>query len=166
MKFLKNYTSNVPSSITLGRIEALLVRCGVKGITKEFGVAGQVLAIMFHLDEGDGRVATVRLPAKVKEAQEALWANYVNGDSLSTDGNEVWSNAYKKKRRQDFLEQGERTAWKIVQDWVEVQMSMIAMNQADRLEVFMPYLWDGKRTCYQALREQGFAGLLPEKTGE
>lgn len=51
-----------------------------------------------------------------------------------------------------------------MQDWVEVQMSMIQMQQANFREVFLPYLWDGKRSFYQMVEESGFAGLLPEKT--
>jgi hypothetical protein len=63
----------------------------------------------------------------------------------------------------DFAEQASRTAWKIVQDWIEVQMSMIQMKQADTLQVFLPYVYDGKRTFYQVLQQNNFRGLLPEK---
>jgi hypothetical protein len=76
-----------------------------------------------------------------------------------------WS-ARKRKVKADFREQAERTAWKIIQDWIEVQMSMIQMQQADFREVFLAYAWDGKRTFFDRVREGGFAGLLPEKSGE
>jgi hypothetical protein len=42
-------------------------------------------------------------------------------------------------------------------------MSMIQMKQADFRQVFLPYVWDGERTYYQALKESGFRALLPEK---
>jgi hypothetical protein len=106
------------------------------------------------------------MPAKVKEAHDALWLDYANGDKLTTDGQRLAYNNHKKLTREAFAQQAARTAWKIVQDWIEVQMSMIQMKQADTLEVFMPYIWDGhaQKTIYQIAQERGFAGLLPEKT--
>jgi len=163
--FLKNYTSEVPVSQTIHRIEQVLIKCGVSGITKEYvGTSGKIGAITFHIQPDPGLpVMTVRLPVEVERARDALWLNYVDGDELNAKGDALMSSSFKKKRRSDFAEQAERTAWKIIQDWVEVQMSMIQMKQADFREVFLPYVWDGERTYYQALKESGFRALLPEK---
>jgi hypothetical protein len=60
---------------------------------------------------------------------------------------------------QKLRDQATRTAWKLVQDWVEVQMSLIEMQQAEFLQVFLPYVWDGKKTFYSALKDQGFKML-------
>lgn len=163
--FLKNYTSNVPVSQTIYRIEQVLIRCGVSGIGKDYGPGGKVIAITFKLPSpSHGRDMTVRLPADEKKALEALWLDYANGDKLSADGSELEWNSKKRKRRIDFADQAERTAWKIIQDWVEVQMSMIQLKQAEHLEVFMPYIWDGETTVYGRLKESGFRALLPEKS--
>ena len=161
--FLKNYTSEVPVSETIHRIEKVLIRCGVVGIMKEYiGVNGEISAITFQIEAPAGRI-TIRLPADKQKALDALWIDYVGDDKLSDNGDFIVWNKKKKKRRGDFVEQAGRTAWKIVQDWVEVQMSMIQMKQADTLQVFLPYVFDGKRTYYQALKESNFRGLLPEK---
>lgn len=161
--FLKNYTSDVPISQTVYRIEQVLLKCGVTGIMKEYGVGQAIVALTFQIDFGGGNKCTIRLPVNVQKAWDALWLNYVDGDSLSPDGMHVYR-SYKKKHKANFRDQAERTAWKIVQDWVEVQMSMIQMQQADFREVFMPYLWDGKQSFYQRVEASGFAGLLPEKS--
>jgi hypothetical protein len=165
MKFLKNYTSDVPVSQTIYRIEQVLIRCGVMGITKEYGPTGDVTAVRFHIPI-HGSEATVRLPADVKAATDALWLDYADGDQLTKDGSKLdtWSTR-KKKQRKDFVDQGARTAWKIIQDWVEIQMSMIQMKQAATEEVFMPYIWNGRETFFQSIRDSGFRGLIPEKTG-
>ncbi len=155
-KFLKNYTSDVPVSTTIYRIEQVLLRCGVTGIAKEYD-AGRTVAITFRLDTPAGLKA-IRLPADEAKAQEALWLDYI-GDDLVEDGRVKWSSR-KRRTRESFSDQASRTAWKIVQDWVEVQMSMIELKQADALEVFLPYLFDGQRTYYQAMKESRFAGLL------
>lgn len=161
--FLKNYTSDVAPHITINRIEQVLIRCGVMGITKQYvGTNGEIAAITFQLETPRGSTA-VRLPADKARALDALWADYTEGCTLTEKGDTVDWPRSKKKRKLDFAEQAERTAWKLVQDWVEVQMSMIQMKQADTLQVFMAYVYDGRRTYYEALRESGFKGLLPEK---
>lgn len=53
--FLKNYTSNVPVSQTIYRIEQVLIRCGVSGITKEYGPQQDMAAIHFHIKLADGQ---------------------------------------------------------------------------------------------------------------
>lgn len=160
--FLKNYTSNVPVSDTIHRIEQVLLRCGVTSISKEYSpaVSGKITALVFTVDFGDGlgRV-NVRIPANEKAAVDALFKDYAGNDSISRDGQSV-NSSYKRKVRNDFIQQGERTAWKIMQDWIEVQMSMIQLNQAELREVFLAYVWDGRRTYFQTLKEYGFKGLL------
>ena len=101
----------------------------------------------------------IRLPADVEAAQQAMWVNYADGDKMTPDGSRLAWNNRKSKCRADFKDQAERTAWKIVQDWVEVQMSMIQMRQAEMLQVFMPYLWDGKETFYSRVKGDGFRML-------
>jgi hypothetical protein len=162
--FLKNYTSNVPVSQTIYRIEQVLIKCGVSGIEKEYTPNGSVTAITFKIELEPGKPVRVRLPVNEKEALMAMWLDYADGEKLTPDGNAIAWNRRKTKTKADFVEQAQRTAWKIIQDWVEVQMSMIQMKQADFREVFLPYFWDGKRTFFTAVKESGFRALLPEKT--
>lgn len=164
--FLKNYTSEVPVSQTVHRIEQVLIKCGVSGITKEYGSDGEVAAMVFHIKlKEDDAPLTIRMPADKAAALQALWMDYVDGDKLSPDGNSVISWASRKKKtREDFKQQAERTAWRLVQDWVEVQLSMIQLKQADFVQVFLPYVWDGHQTFYHRLKASGFRAMLPERT--
>lgn len=163
--FLKNYTSDVPASESIRRIEQVLIQSGVTGIMKEYHPFGQkVAAITFRINDSSGRPQMIRLPANEEAATEALWRDYM-GDELLPDGKIKWSSR-KQKKKADFQKQGERTAWRIIKDWVEVQMSMIQLKQADVMEVFLPYAWDGKQTYYAALKSSGFAGLLTAPTVE
>lgn len=157
--FLKNYTSDVPVSQTVYRIEQVLIRCGASGITKEYlDTKGNIGAITFTIETPSGPV-TIRIPADTQKALDALWIDYVDGDKLSPNGNELYWNTRKKKRKADFKEQAERTAWKIMQDWVEVQMSMIQLKQAETLQVFLPYVMCGNETVYQRLKTGGLKQL-------
>ena len=162
--FLKNYTSNVPVSETIHNIEKVLIRCGVSGITKEYGpTPGDIAAVTFHIQTDPNLPKfTIRLPVDKEKCLQALWLDYVAGDKLNDKGDSI--NAYgsrKKKRRAEFAQQAERTAWKIIQDWVEVQMSMIQTRQAEFTEVFMPYIFDGKETIYQRVKSGNLPLLLP-----
>lgn len=160
-KFLKNYTSDVPVSESIRRIEQVLLQCGVTGIMKEYSASQKITAITFRIEDED-RPRMIRLPAKEKEAVDVLFLSYADGETITEDGQQIKGYSRKRLQRKDFVEQGERTAWRIVKDWVEVQMSMIQLNQADIGEVFLAYEWDGKRTYYQALKESNYAGLLRE----
>ncbi len=157
--FLKNYTSNVPVSQTIYRIEQVLIRCGVSGIMKEYvGTEGKIAAITFKIEAPAGPI-TIRLPADQAKAMEALWMDYVDGDKLSSDGKSIAWNSRKKKCKADFVDQAERTALKIIQDWIEVQLSMVELKQAETMQVFLPYIWDGSRTFFDAIKENGFKQL-------
>jgi hypothetical protein len=142
---LKNYTSNVPTHQTISYIEAYLADCGVSGVVKQYEEK-QPMAMLFQV-ELEGRTYTIRLPARVAEVNEYLWKTYVA------------SMTKPRKVKEDFLEQAARTAWKIQQDWVQVQMSLIKLRQVEFLEVFMGFLWDGKQSYYQALKGGGFKQL-------
>ena len=160
--FLKNYTSNVPVSQTIFNIEKVLIKCGVNGITKEYGATpGEIMSVIFHIQPDPASPKfTIRLPVNKERAQDALWLDYVGDDKLDANGRFSEWKCKKKKKRSDFAQQAERTAWKIIQDWVEVQMSMIQTRQADFVEVFMPYLFDGQQTIYQRAIAAGGVGTL------
>lgn len=146
---LKNYTSSTPAHQTIAFIEAYLADCGVSGISKAYD-NGQPSAIFFHIEVG-GKKFSVRLPARIAEVHDFLWNDYVT------------SRSQPRKTKEDFLDQAVRTAWKIQQDWVQVQMSLIKLKQADFLEVFMGFIWDGKQSYYQRVEKSGFRALIPEK---
>jgi hypothetical protein len=162
-KFLKNYTSEVPVSQTIHRIEQVLIKSGVCGITKEYAdTNGTIAALTFRLYSFDSQV-TIRLPVSKDAALDALWLDYADVDKLSDDGQSLHWPRKKKKRRSDFTAQAERTAWKIMQDWVEVQMSMIQMKQAEPMQVFLPYVMvDDQTSVFQQIKATHFKGLLTE----
>lgn len=158
--FLKNYSSNVPVSQSIARIEHVLLRCGVTSIEKEYAPGAEsakIVALTFKLQIPKGPLVQIRLPANEEAAIQALWVDYAGAD-ISSNGQYCYGR--KSKQRKEFIEQGTRTAWKIMQDWIEVQMSMIQLKQAELLQVFLPYCWDGESTFYNRMRDGGFTPLL------
>jgi len=143
----------VAVDLTIARIERLLVDVGATGIGKEYK-AGVVTALMFRIQLApDKPEATVKLPANVDACLNAFWTDYCKNRGPRSN-----------KTSEDFKEQATRTAWKLQQDWVEVQISLIRLNQQDAMQAFLPYAWDGQQTVYERVRDCGFRALLPPET--
>lgn len=154
---IKNYTSNVPVGITISRIQNLLIDAKVNGISMEYGPAQEIMALLFHVNLD--RRYSIRMTANVDQVQDTFWREYVGKDRLSGDGQTIAWGGRKRRNKASFREQAERTAWKLQQDWVQVQLSLLHLQKVDFLQVFMPYLWDGKQTFYQSLKDSNFLAL-------
>jgi len=140
---IKNYTSGVPVERTIMRIEMALISGGAVGIMKDY-IDGRISAISFSIPSLEKRLVSVRLPANA----EAVY--------------EVFLSAMKRPRKETLNrlhDQADRTAWKLVQDWVEIQMAMIKMQQAELIQVFLPYIWDGKQTFYNLIKSGNYKML-------
>ena len=148
---LKNYTSGVPVWRTIARIEEVLAGAGVAAIQKEYapGAPGRLAALSFSVELHDKRHVKIRLPADT----DAVY------DTLRKQCKRPHRGTLERLR-----EQADRTAWKLMQDWVEVQISLIQLQKVDFLQVFLSYVWDGKQTFYTALKDSGYRNLLVEKT--
>ena len=144
---MKNYTSLVPVSRTVARIEECLAKAGASGIMKEY-CEGKLTALSFSLLVGSGKKISIRLPAKEVEVYNVL----VKAVRRPRDGT-----------MDRLRDQACRTAWKLQQDFVEVQLSLIEMRQTDAMQAFLAYVWDGKRTFYEALQQNNFKALPEPK---
>lgn len=146
---LKNYTSGISSDVTIARIERMLIDSGkVSGIAKDYR-EGRVQSLVFQLEySAEELPVTIRLPGNVERCRAAFWADYCKTRSSRS-----------QKTERDFTAQAEMTAWKLQQDWVEVQLSLIRLKQVEPLQVFMAYVWDGEKTYYERLQGNGFRQL-------
>lgn len=141
---LKNYTSEVSAYASISMIEKCLVTAGATNISKQYD-DGICTAVTFRMMIGT-RPLFFQLPAKASACFDVMWK-------------EVKKPHKDTKRR--IMEQSERTAWKIVRDWVEVQLAMIQLEQAEPLQVFLPYVYDPAKneTFYDKLKGSGFKQL-------
>lgn len=141
MSNIKNYTSQVPAEKSISRIEKLLVEVGALNINKSYE-NGTLRAIIFLISVR-GNTMMFKLPAKV-EIVERVLKNDVKRPRPGT---------YER-----ISEQAERTAWKIVLDWVEAQIAMIKLEQAEFIEVFLPYHYSPElnQTLFERLESGNF----------
>jgi hypothetical protein len=153
---VRNYTSTVAAEKSIDLIERKLVEAGASHITKEYDKDRRVVALSFTLlvDRKTMQFLPVSLPANVDACLEVLKAR-----------RKTWSVNGERADK----EQAPRTAWKLLLDWVDVQLSMIEMKQAEPAQVFLPYVKCGNRTFFQAIKDDGFRalpGLPAPKNGE
>lgn len=144
---IKNYTSTVPVERSLAKIESALVRGGARSISRDYDDKRRIVAFKFTIPTPNGQDMYFRLPANVPAVYEIMQSDIRRP---------------RKNTMVKLTEQAERTAWKLMVDWVEIQMALVAMDQVDAVQVFLPYAWDGHQTFYERLKMTNFSHkLLP-----
>lgn len=140
---LKNYTSTVSPESSVSRIEKSLSKMGAKYINKEYG--GGILVGISFVIELNGNSIVFKLPAKANIVFDVMWKQVSRPH---------------KGTKEKVLDQAARTAWKIIADWVEVQASMIYLEQAEVTQVFMPYaITQSGQSIYELFKEGGMKML-------
>jgi hypothetical protein len=148
---MKNYTSQLSVEKTISLIERALAKAGASNILKNYE-AGTISSISFTLfDPTFGKTYFIRLPANVDAVEKILFQKIKRP---------------RKETIKRIREQAARTAWKLMLDWVEVQLSLIELEQVEALQVFLPYVFDGEKTFYSALKENNFRMLSSGKKEE
>ena len=148
---IKNYTSSVPAVTSINRIESLLVEVGATDINKKYE-DGKLKAISFMMLV-EGRPIPFKLPARIHAVFDVLWSQYKRPQPGT---------------KERVRAQAERTAWKILHEWTQIQISLIQLKQADFMELFLPHVYDHihDKSYYTILKESKFRNVLQltEKT--
>jgi hypothetical protein len=130
---IRNYTTEISASRTIAEIEQILATAGANKILKDFRGDGRVEAISFMYQNRG-----YKLPANTEKVLEII------------------SKGHSRTSNQILEEQAERVAWRVIKDWLDAQISLIRIGQAEVAEVFLPYMWNGKRTLFEILKESNY----------
>ena len=138
---IKNYTSTVTVEKSIAYIEKKLTQFGVNHIIKKYGVDGDIKGIMFSLTV-KGKELAFKLPAKVEICEE------------------IFLKAIKKPQKNTINlihEQAQRTAWKLVSDWIDIQLAMVELGQKELIEIFLSDIYDAKteQTLFEKFMNEG-----------
>ncbi len=144
MKNIKNYTSSVPADRSILQIEKILIEMGATNIAKEYKNS-KVDSISFAIKHGESNLP-FKLPARKEPIKKIFLAQYRRPSQAQIESTE---------------QQAERTAWKNVKEWVELQATMIKLEQVEFLEVFMPYVYSMEKgkTFFELMKDGGFKQL-------
>lgn len=130
-----NYTTTVNSGKSIAEITGILSSFGARSIITDYDEKGFVSAISFVIMV-EGRPLAVRLPCDVDGVFTNLWAAKGVPQRLRTK------------------EQARNVAWRILKDWLEAQLALFQVGQAEAAQVLMPYAIDSEgRTAYQMFKE-------------
>lgn len=126
---IKNYTSEIDPSISMAKIEKILIEVGVTDISKKYK-DGICTGVTFLLcDKEVNQIIPFHLRAQVEECFKVFWDQRTQKT---------------ERQKPPVMAQANRTAWKILSDWVELQCSMILLGQAKPLQMFLPFIYDIK----------------------
>ena len=140
---IKNYTSEVSIEKSMANIEKYLVSAGARNIMKEYNDLGACTSISFAIIS-NGSTIVFNIPSRLDLISKKMMAKYIR----PTD-----------KSHALVREQAGRTAWKIISDWVEIQVTMIMLDQAEMKQLFLAYMYDGKETFYDKFERSDFKQL-------
>jgi hypothetical protein len=126
---IKNYTSTVDASRSMAKIEELLVEIGATNINKQYTnkICTGITFLLF--DQPLQQTIPFHLKAQVEECFAILWKDVKRP---------------RPDTRTTLQHQANKTAWKILSDWTEIQCSMILLGQAKPLQMFLPFMYDMK----------------------
>lgn len=126
---LKNYTSEVPSTTSMARIEDKLIAIGASNISKKYEdkICRGITFLVY--DQRSQQTVAYHLKAQVDECYKIMMGEYAKPNLVN---------------KAKVLDQSNRTAWKILFDWVDVQCAMILLGQAEPLQLFLPFMYDMK----------------------
>ena len=135
-----NYTTQIDVYKTVAEIERILSEHGVMSIMKQYE-DGQVVSLSFLIDDGEKKIP-VRMPIRVDECLKVM---------------QKQKKEHPKMQIEATKEQASKVAWRIMKDWIEVQMALLEINMVRFEEIFLPYIetTDGK-TIYEKLEERKF----------
>ena len=138
---LLNYSTKVSAERTLGEIMQVLVGKGARQIMTVYDAEGVPSGLRWIIESRHGPLSYA-LPCNI----EAVFTILTEDRILVRDP---------AARRQ----QAARVAWRIVKDWVEAQMALLATGMVELEEIFLPYVVYGEQTLYQALMAGNFRAL-------
>ncbi len=131
-----NYTTQVAAEKSISEITAILSRFGARTIVTDYDDNGNVSGIQFVILI-DSLPLSIRLPCNVDGVEKSLCKAKGVPHRLMT------------------RLQARRVAWRILKDWLEAQLALFQVGQAEIGQVLMPYaIADAEgRTVYEMFKE-------------
>jgi len=136
-----NYTTDISAHRTLSEIQQQLASKGANKVMIEYNQdpaaqRGQPIALMFQIQVGNGEDYHYRLPCRHQGVLKALRNDKDVGRRYKTEQHAL------------------NVAWRIIKDWVEVQLALVQSQQSTMDEVFFAYLLqESGATIYQTFTQ-------------
>jgi hypothetical protein len=144
-----NYTTKISVHQSVTECQSMLAQAGASSVAVHFE-NGEPTGLSFSLKTPHGPRAFT-LPVNIDGVHRVLVQANKEGQFRS-DG-------YRTSKF-DTREHAAAVAWRVVKDWLEANLALIAAQMATLTEVMLPYLHvDEDRTLWQAYRDREQAAL-------
>ena len=132
---LLNYTTTVEAYKTVSEIEQMLVKHGAKSIMKQFD-EGMITSLSFMINTGIKDIP-IKPQIRVDDVLQVLIEQ---------------KKMHPKAGIKATKDQANRVAWRILKDWIEVQMALLDIGMVQFEEIFLSYIETaGGKTIYEKL---------------
>lgn len=117
---------------------------GATAISKEYE-NGKITCINFAIIKDKNKIP-FKLPARIGAIRK-LFLGKLNSPT--------------QRQKENAEKQAERTAWKNLKEWVQLQHTMIILEQIEFMEAFMPYSMNmiSGKSLFETMKENGFKQL-------
>lgn len=138
-----NYTTDIPAGQTVGECQSILGAAGASSVAVHFE-EGQPCGLSFALRTPHGR-RNFTLPVNVTGMAAVL------ATMLASDPPHV---SRARLNKLGSREHACNVGWRVIKDWLEANLALIAAEMATLTEVMLPYLHvDEDRTLWQAYQD-------------
>lgn len=151
---LLNYTTQVNAEKTASEVQRMLARAGARAIMAEYD-DGHIKGVAFQIQTSFG-LQQFHLPVNVEACLAVLKRD---SDRWKKTPGPVIPKKYAT------FEQAERVAWRIMKDWLEAQLAIIATEMVTFDQVMLPYMYQNGKTVYELVIDQQLALNPAEATG-
>ena len=135
---IANYTTTISVEKTVGEIQAILGKNGATGVLVEYNDKREPSSIRFSILT-DGHELFFSLPARSANILAVFQREGV-------------------PKRLQCIEQAQRTAWRLIKDWIRAQMAMVTAELVELSEVFLPYMTNAHGvTMFEVMKKAQFA---------
>lgn len=140
-----NYTTSIKVEKTTAEIQEKLAKAGAQAVMTEYDDEAVLSAVSFRM-MCSGIMVSFRLPAQI----DRIYVLLQRDDKVP--------------RKLKTREQAARVSWRIIKDWIEAQLAIVEAEQAEMVEVFLPYAQNPTtgQTLFDQLSNDQF-GLLEYK---
>jgi|SRR5271166_5994195 len=143
-----NYTTSIPATQTVGECSRLLADAGAEMVSITYRDRKPV-GLAFRLSMGPAGPQDFILPVDIEGVARLLR----NADYPPS----VRPNVLAKYVS---MAHAERVGWRVVKDWLEAQLSIIAAGMAKLDQVMLPYLQVQSGSLYELVQEKGRLSAL------
>lgn len=132
---LLNYRTEVPIQRTLNQVHDILVKGKARAVATEYDADGKPTALAFEVNTPFGYRNFV-LPVNAGAVHQVL-------------------NRQRVDRRYQTMDHAHRVAWRILKDWIEAQLAIVATEMVTLDQVMLPYLrTENGATLYERYRDR------------